>query len=86
MTTPGAVWAMKVISFPGFGTSLICFWFIVAETSPFSARINGASPVTVKVVSAFAISSVTFTETGGPSNTLTVRLSSPKPLHVIVSV
>jgi hypothetical protein len=37
MIAPGAVWAMYVRSFPGFGTSEICVWFMVVETSPFSA-------------------------------------------------
>ncbi len=37
ITTPGAVCAIYVRSLPGFGTSPICFWFIVVEKSPFWA-------------------------------------------------
>jgi hypothetical protein len=60
--------------------------FIVAETSPFSACNNAASAVTVISPLVFAISSVMFTVTGGPSSTFTVRLFLRKPSCETVSV
>src|SRR5207245_2793744 len=58
----------------------------LADASPFSAWINGASSVTVISLLDFAIWRVTFTETAGPSKTSTVRFSSRKPARVTVNV
>src|SRR5260370_11050126 len=48
--------------------------------------MNGASAATLTVVLSLAISRVTFTVTGGPSKTLTARLSVRKPSRVTVNV
>jgi hypothetical protein len=47
--------------------------------------MSGASPVTFTVVFSFAISSATFTVTGGPNRTVTARISFRKPSRVTVS-
>src|SRR5580693_6059537 len=59
---------------------------MVVDTSPFSALMSGASPVTFTVVLVFVISSATFAVTEGPSGTVTARLSVRKPSCVTVSV